>query len=230
MSDIENKVPKKKKIKYKNIILFILIIILISLGIYYILNLRVKNIYINGNKELIDQNIIDIYELRNYPKLISLSKKKIQKKLTNNRLIEKANIKIDYIHQSVEIEIEENVPILYYGYDETYLLSNGSSISDKKYNLPILINQTPDLILKKLLKKLSIIDKDVLERISEIKYSPSKVDEELFIFTMSDGNYVYINFNSLNKINNYIDYIKSFKKKKGILHLDSGDYLEVLEK
>ena len=230
MSDIEEKPVTKKKIKYKNIIIFIFIIVIISLSIYYILNLRIKNIYIKGNKEIIDQKVIDISELKNYPRIISLSKKTIQKKLTSNKYIENAKVNINYFNQSIEIEIEENIPVLYYSYDDTYLLSNGSSISDKKYNLPILINQTPDLILKKLLKKLSNIEKDSLDRISEIKYSPSTVDEELFFLTMSDGNYVYINFNSFNKLNNYIDYIKNFKKKKGILHLDSGDYLEVYEK
>ena len=230
MSDIEEKPVTKKKIKYKNIIIFIFIIVIISLSIYYILNLRIKNNYIKGNKEIIDQKVIDISELKNYPRIISLSKKTIQKKLTSNKYIENDKENINYFNQSIEIEIEENIPVLYYSYDDTYLLSNGSSISDKKYNLPILINQTPDLILKKLLKKLSNIDKDSLDRISEIKYSPSTVDEELFFLTMSDGNYVYINFNSFNKLNNYIDYIKNFKKKKGILHLDSGDYLEVYEK
>lgn len=228
--ELEEQIPKKKKIKYKNIFRLIFILIIISFSIYYILNLKIKNIYISGNKDIVDQDIIDASGLRNYPKIISISKSNIKKKLLDNKYIDKANIKIDYLKQSIEIEIEENIPVLYYSYDDSYLLSNGSKISDKKYNLPVLINQTPDLILKKLLKKLSVVDKDILERISEIKYSPSKVDEELFVFTMSDGNYVYINFNSIKKINDYVDYLKSLKNKKGILHLDSGDYLEVFEK
>ncbi len=220
---------KRTKIKYKNIVIFILVIVIISILSYRTINLKVKNIYIKGNVELTDQEIIDQAGLRNYPKIINMSSKKIKNELKNNKYIENSKIKINKITQEIEIEIEENIPILYYQYDETYLLTNGSSIPDKKYNLPVLINQTPDLILKKLLKKLSSLNKDVLDRISEIKYSPSNVDEELFLLTMNDGNYVYINFNSFSKLNDYIEFLKSFNNKKGILHLDSGDYLEVYE-
>lgn len=105
-------------------------------------------------------------------------------------------------------------------------MTNGEKV-EEHYNLPILINQTPDEMLKKLLKNLDTLDKNVLDRISEIRYYPSNVDDELFYLTMNDGNYVYINFNSFSKLNNYVEIVQKFDNKKGIVHLDSGDYLEI---
>ena len=46
---------------------------------------------------------------------------------------------------------------------------------------------------------------------------------------MNDGNYIYITLEKMDKINKYLDIIKSFNNKKGILYLDSGEYFEVKE-
>ena len=73
------------------------------------------------------------------------------------------------------------------------------------------------------------INKEVLERISEIKYDPNDVDTERFLFMMDDGNYVYITLSKIENINNYINIIKNFNSKKGILYLDSGEYFKILD-
>ena len=43
---------------------------------------------------------------------------------------------------------------------------------------------------------------------------------------MNDGNYVYLTLKKFDNINKYVDMIKSFDNKKGILHLDSGEYFK----
>ena len=77
------------------------------------------------------------------------------------------------------------------------------------------------------------VDRDIINRISEIKYDPSKVDKERFIFTMSDGNYVYITLDKLKSINNYVkislEIINKFGKKNGTLNLDAGEYFEIFK-
>ena len=40
---------------------------------------------------------------------------------------------------------------------------------------------------------------------SEIKYDPNDVDDERFIITMNDGNYVYLTLHKFNKINHYLE-------------------------
>ena len=61
---------KKKKLKVKNILIAFLIIALFSLFVAYILNLPVKNIYINGNNLVSDKEIIKLAELSDYPSFI----------------------------------------------------------------------------------------------------------------------------------------------------------------
>lgn len=220
--------PKKRKVKYKNIIIFIFIVVLGILCVFGIMNLKIKNIYISGNTILSDQQIIDLAGLHNYPSISATSSKDMKKKLESNVYVSSVKIKYRYILREIDIDINENSPLIYYEYEDAYLLANGEKV-EEHYNLPILINQTPDDILTKLLANLNTLDKNVLNRISEIRYYPSNVDDELFYLTMNDGNYVYINFNSFSKLNNYVEIIQKFNNKKGIVHLDSGDYLEIYE-
>lgn len=220
--------PKKRKVKYKNIIIFIFIVALGILSFFGIMNLKIKNIYISGNTILSDQQIIDLAGLHNYPSISATSSKDMKKKLESNVYVASVKIKYRYILREIDIDINENSPLIYYEYEDAYLLANGEKV-EEHYNLPILINQTPDDILTKLLTNLNTLDKNVLNRISEIRYYPSNVDDELFYLTMNDGNYVYINFNSFSKLNNYVEIIQKFNNKKGIVHLDSGDYLEIYE-
>ena len=44
---------------------------------------------------------------------------------------------------------------------------------------------------------------------------------------MNDGNYVYLTLNKFNKINNYLEIVRTFNNVKGILYLDSGEYFEI---
>ena len=201
---------------------------IIAFCIYKICNVKIKNIFISGNSYLTDQQVIDLSGLSDYPTIVSLNTKKIENKINENIFIKKVRVKYKNFRQEIYIEIEENIPVLYYLYDEKTLLSSYDEI-DYKSDLPVLINQTPDRLLNKLVDELYKLDDDIVGRISEIKYSPTKVDEELFLLTMNDGYYVYINFNSFHKLDNYVEIIKSFDNKKGIIHLDSGDYLDIYD-
>ena len=64
-------------------------------------------------------------------------------------------------------------------------------------------------------------------KISHIEYVPNDVDKERFIFYMVDDNYVYITLSKIEKINKYNLIVKELEGKKGIIYLDSGDYVEI---
>lgn len=100
-------------------------------------------------------------------------------------------------------------------------------------NVPILINYVPNTIYDLFFEKMSQIDQDILDKISEIKYDPNTVDEERFYLTMNDGNYVYLTLEGFEKINKYndiyLDIIDKYEKKVGILYLDSGEYFKIME-
>ena len=74
-----------------------------------------------------------------------------------------------------------------------------------------------------------MINYDVFNNISEIEYTPNSVDSKLFLFTMNDGNYIYVNLDRFESVNKYFDMIVNFNNHKGILYLDSGEYFKILE-
>jgi cell division septal protein FtsQ len=92
-----------------------------------------------------------------------------------------------------------------------------------------LINFTPDIVYEHLVKKMSLVNDEVISRMSEIEYKPNEVDEERFLISMNDGNYVYLNIEKFESVNDYIIIMKKFKHMKGILYLDSGEYFQVIE-
>ena len=97
------------------------------------------------------------------------------------------------------------------------------------YGIPTLINYVPEEIEEKLIKKLATVDYDVLDKISEIEYSPTSYDDERFILYMNDENLVYITLSKIDEFKKYISIKTQLEGKKGILYLDSGNYFEIKE-
>ena len=218
---------KKRKVKYGRVFLFLLIVSLIFYLILQVFNFPIKNIYVYNNKSLNDQEIIDIAGISNYPSIFSVSTLQMEKKLEKNIYIKKATIKKRKLSE-VDIYIEENY-CLYYDSSKNVSILSDKNEDKSVLDCPILINYITDKLYDDFFKAMSNIDRDIIERISEIKYDPNSVDEERFLFTMSDGNYVYLTLMHFEKINNYVNIIKNFEQKKGILYLDSGEYFKVFE-
>ena len=101
-------------------------------------------------------------------------------------------------------------------------------VLDKSFGAPLITNDI-DTIKDKFTSKFSKVDNDILLKISEISYTPNDVDTERFLLKMNDGNEVYITLSKITKINKYNEIYSSMDNKKGIIYLDSGDYIEVKE-
>ena len=84
-------------------------------------------------------------------------------------------------------------------------------------------------IQEKFISSFSKIEDAILLKISEIEYTPNDVDNERFTLKMNDGNLIYITLNKIEKINKYNSLYSTMDGKKGIIYLDSGDYIEVKE-
>lgn len=76
-------------------------------------------------------------------------------------------------------------------------------------------------------RKFSNINNDILRQISEVEYSPLLVDSDRFLLYMCDGNFVYVTLTKIDKLNKYNDIKDELIDKKGIIYLDSGDYVEI---
>lgn len=223
----KDKVKKKFKIKWKNVVITLLILITIILLLLTLLNIRITNIYIRGNNIVSDQEIIDTTKINNYPSILTLLINNPLKKLNDNELI--LNYSYDLDFTKLYININDNYPLFYdLNKNETILL-NGASTKEK-LDSPTLINYVPDTIYSYFKEKISYIDFEIIKRINEIKYAPDNVDENRFLLSMTDSNYVYLTLTKFENLNNYVSIIKEFPGKKGILYLNAGNSFEVLEK
>ena len=206
----ENKkeeVVVKRKFKFVKFLVVILILYIILFLGYKLFTAKIKNIFILNNNYLTDQEVIDESGLRNYPSFLLTTKYKIKKNLLKNSLIKEAKIK-KKLWGIIYIEISEYEPLFIY--QDKVILDNGTKIDNNDYILPILINDVNEEILTKFINKYKDIDK------------------EIFLFTMNDGNYVYITIYKTLAINEYNKILPNLEGKKGILYLDSGNYFEIL--
>lgn len=221
---------KKKKLNIIKLLVFILIFYIIIYSIYSLFNMKIRNIVIKGNTYLKDYEIIEQANIKDYPPMLTLNKNKTINKLKEIDLISDATIKKSFDF-TLTIEIVEKKIIL--EYDNNYYLSDGSKIKGSYLGTPTLVNYVPEGTLKKFLNEMGKLDYDIINSISEIEYSPTKnsdgniTDEDIFIFKMNDGMIVYISTDKLDIMNKYQKIYASLGDKKGILHLDKGNYLEV---
>ena len=224
----KNKRQKKHvKIRYGRIALAILILLGIGFILYHTLDLSIRNIYVKNNHVLTDQQVIERAQLQDYPSTVEELSFFIESRLEDDIMIKSADVKKNGLF-SVTITVEENRPLFYDINKNKVILLDGQT-TDGNYVVPTLINYTPDKLYKKLQKKLAELDTEILIRISEIEYNPNEVDQSRFLLSMTDGNYVYLSLNQFQKINSYLDIMKTFQNKKGILYLDSGEYFRILE-
>ncbi|MGM9876408.1 MAG: cell division protein FtsQ/DivIB [Bacilli bacterium] len=218
---------KKRKLKFKRIFICLILLLIIVLLFLLVKNIPIKNIYIIGNNILSDKEIIEISQISNYPSFVETSKKDIIKRLEKNNYIKKVEVEKKFFNK-IYIYITENKIISIY--NDKLLLESGKEVENiyEIHTAPILISDISN-IKEEYVKNFSKVNDDILLKISEIEYSPNEVDNERFTLRMDDGNLVYITLNKITKINKYNSIYSELEGKKGIIYLDSGDYIEVKE-
>ena len=223
---------KKRRLNKKRFAIFILIIISIILCIYYLLNIRVTNIKILGTKNISDNEIIEITNLKNYPKLFSIPIFKLENDIKKIDLVNKVKVSKN-LYGRVTITIDEAKILFYNKSIDKLVLSNHKEVDKKNYlGVASLINYVPSDIYNELIDGLSKIDDDILNMISEIEYSPSKtasgetIDDYRFMLRMNDTNTVYMNTINIKKLNKYLEITSTIlntnEESSGILYLDSS--------
>lgn len=218
---------KKRKLKVKRIILLFVVISMIIILVYFIKQIPVQNIYILNNNIISDKEIIELSGLTNYPSFLEINNKNIKNKLLKNEYIKNVKIEKKLLFK-IYITIKEKKALA--NYNNKILLEDGSYI-DNIYNIdsmPIITNDISS-INDKFINKFKLVNNDILLKISEINYIPNEVDKERFSLKMNDGNLVYITLSKIKKINKYNSIYSELEGRKGIIYLDSGDYVEIKE-
>jgi len=218
---------KKRKLKIKRILICLLVIILLVLLGYYGSKLPIKNIYVIGNDIVSDKEIIELAAIGDYPSFMTTSSGSMTNKIKSNIYIKKVEVKKKF-YNKVYIYIEEKKILCIY--DNRLILEDGSLV-DNLYDVtsyPILLSDVSN-VHDKFVSKFSLVNYEILLKISEIEYAPNDVDSERFTLKMNDGNLVYVTLSKIEKVNKYNSIYSSLEGKKGIIYLDSGDYVEVRE-
>lgn len=218
---------KKRKLNFKKMFFcFAFLFLFISL-IKILINMPIKNIYIYNNQILTDQEIMELAKLENYPSTLKNLSVLIKSRLEKSEYIEEVNVSKKRLSE-VHIEIKENYPIFINRISNKTILLDGREV-EKKFPIPTLINIVPDTKYDIFLEKMKLLDREILYRISEIEYNPNDVESNRFLFYMNDGNYVYLVLDKFPSINSYVDIIKNFENKKGILYLDYGNHFTIID-
>ena len=225
----EKKLKKKTKLKIVPFLIALVILIILTGITLFVSNLPITNIYIIGNNNIGDQEIIELAKIENYPSFLKTNKYKIKKRVLKNPYIKEVKVK-KKMPFTIEIKVEENNVLFRKEESGKVVLENGEELDDgNKYNVPILLNYIPDTKYKSFLKHMNKINESVKVEISEIRYYPNEQDDDRFLLHMNDGNIVYLTLTKFSQINYYENVLDQLEGKKGILYLDSGNHFKVME-
>lgn len=218
------KKKRRKRLKIKSVLIFLLFILVI-IGFFFALSLiKVRTYFVYDNNYLKDDEILNILKLDKNSSFITINTPFERSLAKKSKLIKDVKIKrtLDF---EIKIYIKEYNVMFYDSINKKTILENNEEVDYIDNNAPILINEISDkTIYEKLVKKMGKVNKNSLNMISEITYSPNGIDKERFLFSMNDGNYVYVTLTKISKINDYKSIIDSVENKKGILYLDYGNY------
>ncbi|MFI3260133.1 MAG: FtsQ-type POTRA domain-containing protein [bacterium] len=222
----ENK-NKKKKLKFKIVLLLIAVVFIIYNVTVFILNQPIHDVVFKGNSIVNDTELLEYSGITDDNKFITTKVSKVKENILKNAYVK--DVEVDKVFFSTfEINITENKTLFYYLEEDKIILEGNNKIdSTNILGLPTLVNYTPEDVLENFINKLSLIDINLIYKISEIEYAPNikndiMLDEERFIFKMNDSNTVHVNIINLEKFSNY-NKILEIETKKGILYLDSSN-------
>jgi len=217
----------KRRVKIGNFFKMLCVIAIIVLLLYILFTSKIKNIVITGNKNLSDDEILELADLKDYPSFFFTFDEEIKYNLKKNKLIKSVKIKRS-IFNKIKIEIKEYNIVL--KYNNRYYLENGNDYDlSSDLRVPTLINEVPEKKFKDLCNNLSSVKSDILGNISELEYDPNTYDNGRFLLYMNDGNSVYLTLTKFEKINYYDDVLMQLEGKKGFLYLDSGNHFKIME-
>lgn len=215
---------KRKRLKIKSVLIFLFILLLLGGSIYGLTYIKVRSFYVYNNNYLTDEEVLKELKLNNKSSFL-LTLTPIEK-----TIIKKSKfIKDVEIHKTLDLELKVDVKeykmLFYDSRNAKTVIENGEKIDYLDNNIPVLINEITDKdVYNKFVKKMNKVNNNSLQMISEITYSPNGIDKDRFLFSMNDGNYVYVTSTKISKINEYKSIINSVENKKGILYLDYGNY------
>lgn len=219
---------KRKKLRVGRFLIFLLILSIIGILIYFCLDIKFNNIIIKGNDVLSETEILNQAKIKTNSSFIKTTSYSIKKNLLKHDIIKEVKVK-KKLFNNIEIIIKEKRLLYLDEQSNKVILEDKTKINNNDYQVPILVNYVPDTKYNDFIKQLNKIKSNILNEVSEITYNPTELDEDRFLLSMDDGNYVYLTLTKFHYLNYYDDMLPEFNGRKGILYLDSGNTFKIME-
>ncbi|MEC1622507.1 cell division protein FtsQ/DivIB [Bacillus mojavensis] len=237
--NIEERIPKikeqRKQKANRRLISFIMLFFMMVLIIVYLQTpiSKISSISVTGNENVSKKEIIDLSDIKSGDtEFWSLDKKKTAKKIQENKLVKKAEISKS-LPNKINIAIEEYKAIAYLEKDNVYyeILENGSVLPNEVTPDdagPILVNWTDAKKRVQMAKQLDALSNSLKQSISEVYYTPVKMDQNRIKLYMNDGYVVTASIKTFaDRMKTYPSIISQLNgSKKGIIHLEVATYFE----
>lgn len=239
---LEDRVPKLQQRRQQkanqSLILYLSIFFLLMVGVLYFQSSfsHVGKIEVKGNRYVEENIIISLSQLTTDTNYWKVNKKNIGNNIKEH--LEIASVEVDkQFPNKIVIAVKEYQRLAYLLDRGTYypVLENGKVLRHLKIqsvaDAPLLINWEYGPELQEMAAQLKLLPESVLNRISEIYYTPTKENHFQILLYMNDGNEVIASVkNFAKKIKAYPTIIEQLDPTvKGTLHLEVGSYFEVYE-
>lgn len=237
---MESRVPELKKYRRKKLLRHLTILVsffalLILITVYFLSPLsKLSVIYVEGNKQLTEQDVKDQSDLEIGEYIFAINKKQVATHLKKNKLVKKATVTQQGLNR-IQLHIEEYQTIGYEQKGGSYydILENGILLKNQSRKFPIgnsllFKNFQNGPLLKSLIKEVGKLPDDVRESISEIIYEPTKTDKKHIHLFMNDGNQVQATIYSFaDKMKHYPQIVSQLQEgQKGTIDLEVGTIFE----
>ena len=224
----KNKIERQNYKFKKRMTIIIFFFIIISLALLYILApiSNIKEVVVNGNYYLSDEEIIEYSQIIiDEDKYLFERNSEIRSNILENVFIEDAYV--EHLKNNViTIEVKEKKLAGYVTNDNIELYcTTGESIelSENNYNL---ISYCPEFTsfegsaIDNVVKNMDLLSQETINSISEIFPYETTYDDNMIKMLMSNGKYIFLSPNSIEVLDNYFELSKVLTDSDECLYID----------
>ncbi|WP_347550435.1 FtsQ-type POTRA domain-containing protein [Pseudalkalibacillus hwajinpoensis] len=240
---IEDRIPtlkaqRKQRANRRLVVYLSIFFFLILLIIYFQSSLsHIRNIEVSGNHYVSDKEIQKLSGVNDSISFWNINTKEIETSIKQSKEIADVTVRRQF-PATVTLEVIENERVAYLKKGSKYfpILQTGTILdalpsSDTPVSAPILMQWDESTELSNMAGELRKVKMSIINRISEIHYTPEGDKAFNITLFMTDGYEVRTSILQFaEKVNNYPLIVKELKDKpKGVLYLNEGSWLEPYE-
>ncbi|MBF7146478.1 cell division protein FtsQ/DivIB [Bacillus toyonensis] len=192
---MQNRKVKASRRKKALVICILIIVILLVCILFLNRSAKISKISVKGNETVSQSEIISLSNLSSKDNYWNLHKEDITKSIKKNKKIKEVNVLKKFPNQVV-IDVKEHKTIAYKVKNNHYypILENGTMLdkvinNQDKESVPVIkqFTSNDEYLLEKLISELKTLPLEIQNKISEIHFSPTDVENTQIILYTTDG-------------------------------------------